>query len=151
MKHISQAYILLKESLQTYSDHVELADQHLQKALECAPNDKKDEIRQARELVRASMEEGNPSVWHIRRAELILRKVLGSMPGVSPDRWIAMGHLAEAADECVTDFPEFANEIREERLRLLDNPSYDVPFLRLISKARALLEAKKQQNNEGKQ
>jgi hypothetical protein len=64
--------------------------------------------------------------------------------------WIAVGHLNEAADETISEYPSLANRIREERLEfmisinrsirinedtqefILSSRLYQVPFLDLI-------------------
>lgn len=42
--------------------------------------------------------------------------------------WFAMGHLAEAEDELVKDFPEKTALVRSERLKLQKNRDYEMPF-----------------------
>jgi predicted phosphoribosyltransferase len=54
-------------------------------------------------------------------------------------KWLAIGHLAEAEAESVQMFPEFANKIRNERLKLIED-NYDVYLIELIKKAGQLKE-----------
>ena len=44
-----------------------------------------------------------------------------------------MGHLAEAEDELVKDFPEATALVRAERLKLQKNRDYEAPFADLIN------------------
>ena len=44
---------------------------------------------------------------------------LESVQGYSEHIWLAIGHLGEAADECVAKYPEFAAEIRKVRMALM--------------------------------
>lgn len=53
------------------------------------------------------------------------------MEGASAELWLAhdkfhdcMAHMAEAADELVSKYAELANRIRDERLKLQDDPNY---------------------------
>lgn len=55
--------------------------------------------------------------------------------GYPDHRWLAVGHMAEASDECVGKFPELAAAIREHRLKFMDDPGYVVPFMDLIRSA----------------
>lgn len=54
---------------------------------------------------------------HLMQARAIMLEVKKGYPAF----WeYAVGHLAEAEDEVVLSFPEFANEIRKERVTLED-------------------------------
>jgi len=55
---------------------------------------------------------------------------------------LAIGHLAEASEEIIKESPEFAEEIRDHRLKLLLDSNYDVPYMELCKKALKLREAK---------
>jgi hypothetical protein len=44
-----------------------------------------------------------------------------------------MGHLAEAADELLRDYPELADNIRNERKLLEDDGDYQIPIMDLIA------------------
>lgn len=54
-------------------------------------------------------------------------------------RWIAVGHMGEAADEALKVFPELAAEIRKHRLRYMGDANYVVPIMDLIEKATNLV------------
>ena len=47
-------------------------------------------------------------------------------------RWRLMGHLAEASDESVGEWPELASAIRDERLKFQEDPNYRPEFERLM-------------------
>ena len=57
---------------------------------------------------------------HLAQAIILMQEVL---QGYSEDphmhKWLAIGHLAEAADEALADNPELANEIRNLRLKVM--------------------------------
>ena len=46
--------------------------------------------------------------------------------------WFAMGHLAEAEDETVNDFPAATEAIRTQRKHLEDDRSYQIDFNELL-------------------
>jgi hypothetical protein len=46
--------------------------------------------------------------------------------GYPKHHWSAVGHLGEAADEAVKEFPELAAEIRKHRVKYTADPSYSV-------------------------
>jgi hypothetical protein len=73
---------------------------------------------------------------HIAQAIILLTE---SKLGHSEHKWLAIGHLAEAEAESVQMFPEFANKIRNERLKLIED-NYDVYLIELIKKAGQLKE-----------
>lgn len=58
---------------------------------------------------------------HIAQAMILFNE---SKQGYPLHFWWALGHLAEAADECVTDYPELASTIRKVRIQYEqdDNP-----------------------------
>lgn len=144
LKHTAQAYVLMKESLQGYVEHVEKADQHLDKALRYVEGSRKGKLEEARNLLKESLNGLSPCIWHLSRAEgLLLAFAQENFPEISLNKWKAVGHLGEAADEIVMEYPEFAAEIREERLSVMADSSYEIPFLHLLNKARSLLESRR--------
>lgn len=53
--------------------------------------------------------------------------------------WIAVGHLAEAEDESLREYPDLSEEIREHRLKYIDyikglRGVYIIPLMELIDK-----------------
>jgi hypothetical protein len=87
-----------------------------------------------------SLQESRKSCLACVRKHLAQALVLAqeAQQGYPTHRWIAIGHLGEASDESVRDYPELAAEIREHRVGYMADPDYDVPFLELIEKATAL-------------
>ena len=67
---------------------------------------------------------------HIAQARVLL---LETNKGYPEHYWFAMGHLAEAEDELVKDFPEEMALVRAERLELQKNRNYEVPFADVIN------------------
>ncbi len=61
---------------------------------------------------------------HIGQAIVLLGEASLGYPA---HRWLAVGHLAEAAEE-ILEYPETATLLRAERLNIMDNPGY-VPNL----------------------
>jgi 2'-5' RNA ligase len=59
--------------------------------------------------------------------------------GYPAHRWLAIGHLGEAASEALKKFPKLADEIREHRIKYISNPDYAVPVVELIEKASKLV------------
>ena len=49
---------------------------------------------------------------HLAQADILMMEAAMGYP---IHAWYAMGHMAEASDEIVADYPEMANEIREMR------------------------------------
>lgn len=70
---------------------------------------------------------------HLSQALVLMQEVHQGYPR---HHWIAVGHLGEAADEAIKEFPKLAAEIREHRIKYMADPTYDVPVLDLIEKAR---------------
>jgi len=60
--------------------------------------------------------------------------------GYAAHRWIVIGHMGEAADESVKEYPALAAEIRKHRLAYMKDKDYVIPFMKLIEKASALTE-----------
>ena len=58
--------------------------------------------------------------------------------GYPQHRWIAIGHMGEAADEALKKYPKLADEIRKHRLKYMVNVDYEVPIMDLIEKANKL-------------
>ena len=51
------------------------------------------------------------------------------------DRWIAIGHMAEAAESCIPRYIDIAEEIRIERIVMMDDPYHYKPdFKSLIAR-----------------
>lgn len=55
---------------------------------------------------------------HIAQAVVLLSE---SLLGYPEHKWLAIGHLAEASEECLEEFPEIAQAIRQARLELMED------------------------------
>lgn len=74
---------------------------------------------------------------HLAQALVLSSEAKQGYPG---HRWIVIGHMGEAADECVQEYPKLAAEIRKHRLAYMRDKDYVIPFMKLIEKASALTE-----------
>lgn len=74
---------------------------------------------------------------HLGQASALMAEVRQDYPA---HRWLAVGHMAEAAEECVKDYPKLADEIRKHRLRYMMDLDYAVPIVKLIEMASGLAE-----------
>jgi hypothetical protein len=52
---------------------------------------------------------------------------------------LAIGHLAEASEECRGASQELADEIRQYRLVLMADPSSEIPYYELYNKVKQLI------------
>lgn len=66
---------------------------------------------------------------HLAQAVVLLQE---AQQGYPEHRWLAIGHLGEAADEIIQALPQVAASIREHRKRLEVDPAYPVPGMLLI-------------------
>jgi len=87
-----------------------------------------DRFRRGEPVMRESCREC--ACKHIAQARVLL---LERDKGYPAHYWFAMGHLAEAEDELVKDFPEEAALVRAERMKLQKNRDYEMPFADLIN------------------
>ena len=74
---------------------------------------------------------------HLAQASILMME---ARQGYPLHEWFAMGHLAEAGDELVQEWPDVANEIREHRKLYEDNREYPVPIEELIETITELYE-----------
>ena len=74
---------------------------------------------------------------HLAQACILLKETKTGYPAF---RWFVIGHLAEAEAETVRDYPELANEIREQRVAWDADESVIIPFEELLAKIDELLE-----------
>lgn len=72
---------------------------------------------------------------HLAQAYVLLDESLGRYP---QHFWLAIGHMAEAEDEAMDQFPEFAMSIRTARQDLISDPKMKFFVLDYIEKATAL-------------
>lgn len=75
---------------------------------------------------------------HLAQACVLLKETKTGYPAF---RWFVIGHLAEAEAETVREYPELANEIREQRIAWNEDESIVIPFEELLAKIDELLEA----------
>jgi hypothetical protein len=76
---------------------------------------------------------------HLAQALVLLQE---AQQGYPEHVWFAIGHLAEASDELVQDFPDMANEIRLNRKNLeqqIDRGHYSIDIPDLITKVGKLM------------
>lgn len=72
---------------------------------------------------------------HLAQALILLHE---AEQGYPEHYWLAVGHLAEASDELLREYPDMAREIRSERKALEiahgDGKPYQIPIMTLIDK-----------------
>jgi len=73
---------------------------------------------------------------HLSQALILIQE---SRQGYPLHRWLAVGHMAEAADELLEDYPEFANHIRKMRVSYIDDENFDPPIMDAIGKLDAMV------------
>lgn len=66
---------------------------------------------------------------HLAQALVLMQE---SRLGYPEHKWIAIGHLAEASEELVKDYQSLAGQIRCERLKYMDDSSYNIDIMHLI-------------------
>jgi hypothetical protein len=132
LKHLCQALVLITESAQGYPHHTSFLLAQLDaasKQLKGYPDAVALNVNHAAEKARLyalSMTGG-----HLRAAEDALLAALTLIAHGDKSRWKAIGHMGEAADECVAMFPALADRIRGERLEMMHDPKYKPPMLSL--------------------
>lgn len=144
-KHLAQASILLKESLQGYPEHVVIAEEHIDAAIKIVSEQGKstEDLIAIKESIRPVIAASAPglAIDHITTAINLMNTYMHSDETKHPTlMWKIIGHLSEASDECVLDHPDFANFLREERLKLMKDFTYDIPLLAILDQCRTLLE-----------
>ena len=53
---------------------------------------------------------------------------------------LTIGHLSEASEECVQISSDLAEEIRQYRLKLMEDNAFDIPYFSLYNKVKSLIE-----------
>lgn len=74
---------------------------------------------------------------HLAQACILTKEYKTGYPSF---RWFVIGHLAEAEEETVRDYPEFANEIREHRVAWAEDQDVVIPYEVLLGNVDVLLE-----------
>ena len=143
-KHLSQALILMEESAQGYPEHVKLALKRVKLAgaystgKNVAVNKKLKKIESELLSIMDEASTESDTTFHLRRALEITEDILSGRSAHPLAVWRIIGHMGEAADECLTDSPELAAEIRAERLLLMEDPEYKPRIAYFLNKARKL-------------
>lgn len=75
---------------------------------------------------------------HLAQACELLKETKTGYPAF---KWYVIGQLAEAEEESVREYPDFANEIREHRVAWTTDDSLVIPFEELFAKIDELLES----------
>jgi len=83
---------------------------------------------------------------HLSQALVLMQEVHQGYP---KHHWIAVGHLGEAADEALKEFPKLAAEIRKHRIKYMADPHYSVPVLDLIEKAKGYVKGEAKMTKDG--
>lgn len=68
---------------------------------------------------------------HLGQAAVLMDE---ARQGYPHHRWLAIGHIGEAASECLSAWPELAAELRRHRVRYMEDSTYEVPVMDLIAK-----------------
>ena len=136
LKHLAQAFALTGEAIMGYPDHVDYALKHLKAAGGSVPPKM---IKELTELAGAL--DGGRSLRHLELAQRAIGAMMRELGSPVPiNYWKAVGHLAEASEECSTKYPEFANKVRVERLLLMADQSYSPPMVALLVELKELME-----------
>lgn len=72
---------------------------------------------------------------HLAQALILLDEAKGRYPS---HFWIAIGHIAEAEQEAMDQFPDFALNLRSERQKLIAHPEGKIYLLDYIEMATEL-------------
>lgn len=67
---------------------------------------------------------------HLAKAEINLTE---SKLGYPEFFWLCIGHMSEAEDELIRDYPELSHQVRNERKLLEEDPDYQIPIMDLIA------------------
>lgn len=59
---------------------------------------------------------------HIAEAEVLMREAVMGYPAHA---WLAVGHMAQAEAELISEFPEMSHIIRAERINYLESLTYE--------------------------
>jgi len=140
-KHLSQALILADEVVQGYPEHVSYMARHIDEAIEYSATRGRlyTELKKIKIEIQATdkaLLTGDGVESHLKKADDAIKNILTSRTTRPLDIWRVIGHLGEAADECVTLQPALAGRIREERILLMEDPTYRPPIAALLNEAR---------------
>jgi hypothetical protein len=132
-KHLAQAAVLLSEIRNGYADHMHWAIEHLERAATlCRDKEKAKRIHGISDGLFSRMDHVE---HHIEAASLAIPDIKSELGiGTSVSRMMAIGHLAEAADECADLNPELAASIRSVRVRLQEGIDVSSEIAKLTQK-----------------
>lgn len=82
---------------------------------------------------------------HLGQAAVLMDE---ARQGYPLHRWLAIGHLSEAASEILAAVPAFAEELRKHRLKYIADPDYQVPIMDLLAKADSMAGPREQEEEE---
>jgi hypothetical protein len=153
-KHMSQAWVLMTEAPQGYTEHVSLAIERIALAANCL-SDNESEVLDKLISIQTTLRESEFKVAdedlfakHLESAKQMVSELLSSSKTITMSQWKIIGHLGEAADECLPVDRELALKIREERIMMMETPGYVPDFQDLISSANAVAEEENKRNTE---
>ena len=66
---------------------------------------------------------------HLGQAEVLMAEALRGYP---EHQWLAVGHLAEAEEELLGISVDFSNEIRDYRVKYMEDIKFPVPIVELL-------------------
>jgi len=141
-KHLSQALILMDEVVQGYPEHVKLALAHAERAIRYSTgkntktHNKLKELRDSLKGIINEEKSIQSTEFYLERSRVIMNEMLEDNMSHPLSVWRVIGHMGEAADECVQDNPLLASKIREERLALMEDHMYRPPLAKLLNDAR---------------
>jgi len=75
---------------------------------------------------------------HLAQACELIKETKTGYPSF---HWYVIGHLAEAEEETVRDYPDLANEIREYRVAWTEDHKVVIPFEELFERIDAMMES----------
>lgn len=136
LKHLAQSLILLSEASLGYPEHVGRAVWHLEKAGAKVP------ARYIKELsdIRGLLAGGSADLNLFLAGERIRAMASEAGAPFPLNYWKAIGHLAEASEECVEKYPAFASKLRNERLMMMADRTYEPPVAALLLELKELKE-----------
>ncbi len=70
---------------------------------------------------------------HLAQAHVLLDEVMSNPDKYWIHFWFAVGHMAEAESESFNEYPEIAQAIREERIKMMEDDSYWPDLYSLIT------------------
>jgi hypothetical protein len=129
-KHLSQALVITDELRQGYAPHIKFVKYHIHQAMQKTKD--KHVIAKLESImldVEGAVNNKEAAIMHLK----YVKQALIDLSEGNVNAWRIIGHLGEAADEIWDTNPELANLIREERLKFMDDNSYNINIEALLS------------------